>query len=130
MSLKKIFIGLLLTGIIFIAYYFLLSRQFGNLAERGQFGDMFGAVNAFFTALAFLGLVYTIVQQNEVIQKTTDQLDQNKKEFAVQQKIQGLTMLVKVYERKLSQAKNQMDISELQKKINDLTSELEKFLLK
>ena len=32
-------------------------------ARRGQFGDMFGAVNALFTALAFAGLLYTIFLQ-------------------------------------------------------------------
>ena len=30
---------------------------------RGQFGDMFGAVNAFFSGLAFAGIVFTINTQ-------------------------------------------------------------------
>jgi len=32
-------------------------------AERGQFGDMFGAVNALFSGFAFAGIVYTILLQ-------------------------------------------------------------------
>lgn len=31
--------------------------------DRGTFGDMFGAVNALFTGLAFAGVVMTIVLQ-------------------------------------------------------------------
>lgn len=35
--------------------------------KRGQFGDMFGAVNALFSGFAFLGIIYTIyLQKNEL----------------------------------------------------------------
>ncbi|NLD55927.1 MAG: hypothetical protein GX652_14850 [Burkholderiaceae bacterium] len=35
--------------------------------ERGQFGDMFGVVNSFFSGLAFVGIIYTIyLQQQEL----------------------------------------------------------------
>jgi hypothetical protein len=33
--------------------------------EQGQFGDMFGAVNALFSGLAFAGIVYTILLQRK-----------------------------------------------------------------
>lgn len=36
-------------------------------AYRGQFGDMFGAINALFSALAFAVLVYTVWLQNREI---------------------------------------------------------------
>ena len=32
-------------------------------ADRGIFGDMFGAVNALFSGLAFVGIQYTILLQ-------------------------------------------------------------------
>lgn len=32
-----------------------------NWSNRGTFGDLFGAVNALFSGLAFAGLIYTIV---------------------------------------------------------------------
>lgn len=34
-------------------------------SKRGQFGDMFGAINALFSGLAFAGIIYSIRQQNE-----------------------------------------------------------------
>lgn len=34
-------------------------------AERGTFGDQFGAVNALFSGLAFAGLIYTIILQRK-----------------------------------------------------------------
>jgi hypothetical protein len=48
---------------------------------RGQFGDLFGAVNAFFTGLAFAGVIYTIIlqrkeleMQRKELQSSTEQL--------------------------------------------------------
>jgi hypothetical protein len=41
--------------------------NFNSLAEAGQFGDMFGAVNAMFSGLAFAGVCYAIIlQRNEI----------------------------------------------------------------
>jgi len=41
---------------------------FDDLAERGQFGDLFGSVNALFSGLAFAGLIYAIfLQRQELI---------------------------------------------------------------
>ena len=38
-----------------------------NSTDRGTFGDMFGFANAFFSALAFAGVIYAILlQQNEL----------------------------------------------------------------
>jgi hypothetical protein len=36
-------------------------------AERGQFGDMFGAVNALFSGLAFAGVIFAILLQRQEI---------------------------------------------------------------
>lgn len=36
-----------------------------DIAERGQFGDAFGALNTLFTGLAFIGVVYTMFLQRE-----------------------------------------------------------------
>lgn len=60
--------GYILAGAVFviwilsaIAVYF-VSKEW---SVRGQFGDMFGAVNALFSGLAFAGLIYTIILQRE-----------------------------------------------------------------
>jgi len=60
--LTWLFMGI---GVVFALQliWFLSLLLFDNMATRGQFGDLFGGVNAFFTGLAFAGLVFTILLQ-------------------------------------------------------------------
>lgn len=51
----------LLQGIVGAAIYFVLP----DWPTRGQFGDLFGAVNATFSGLAFAGLIYAILLQRD-----------------------------------------------------------------
>lgn len=44
---------------------FVLREFIPSLESRGTFGDSFGALNALFSGLAFAGVVYAILQQNE-----------------------------------------------------------------
>ena len=37
-------------------------------AERGSFGDMFGAVNALFSGLAFVGVIYAVILQRHELE--------------------------------------------------------------
>lgn len=48
---------------------------------RGQFGDLFGSVNALFSGLAFAGLVITIIQQRHDLQLQRQAIDQSKKDI-------------------------------------------------
>lgn len=59
--------------------------------NRGTFGDMFGAVNALFTGLAFLALIFTILQQKDELglqrqelEWTRDELRGQKENLAAQ----------------------------------------------
>lgn len=47
---------------------------FGKWETAGTFGDQFGAVNALFSGLAFLGLIYTIKQQSEDLRLQKEEL--------------------------------------------------------
>ena len=66
----------IIAGILWGANWYLVDKFYHYPAQRGQFGDMFGAVNSLFTALAFAGLIYTAllqrdqlaVQQKEIIE--------------------------------------------------------------
>jgi hypothetical protein len=60
--LKWLYIGI---GVVFAlqVIWFLLLLPVGDMQTRGQFGNLFGGVNAFFTGLAFAGLVFTILLQ-------------------------------------------------------------------
>lgn len=53
-------------------------------AARGTFGDQFGAVNALFSALAFAGLIYTIILQMNELRYQREELIDNRKEMVRQ----------------------------------------------
>lgn len=48
---------------------------------RGQFGDMFGGINAFFTGLAFAGVIYTILLQRRELELQRDELRMTRDEL-------------------------------------------------
>ena len=50
--------------------------------KRGQFGDMFGAVNSLFSALAFAGVIITILLQREELALQRHELEQTRGELA------------------------------------------------
>ena len=51
--------GVLYGGCWFGVIHFIESNSDGTWTNRGQFGDMFGAVNALFSGLAFAGIIFT-----------------------------------------------------------------------
>ena len=48
---------------------------------RGQFGDLFGAVTALFTGLAFAGVIYTIILQREELRLQRQELSLTRAEL-------------------------------------------------
>ncbi|MDB4293251.1 hypothetical protein N9954_07550 [Maribacter sp.] len=65
-SKNNIFI-ILITAVVVL---WILSAVFifvflDSWTDRGTFGDLFGAVNALFSGLAFAALIYTIVLQRD-----------------------------------------------------------------
>lgn len=61
---------------------------YNDSEKRGQFGDMFGAVNALFSGLAFAGLIITLIlQKNELslqreeLQLTREEMKNQRMEF-------------------------------------------------
>lgn len=57
-------------------------------SDRGTFGDLFGAVNALFSALAFAVLIYTIILQRMEIKQNREEIVLNRKELEKSSKIQ------------------------------------------
>lgn len=52
--------------LIMVLSFYIIFNNIGTWEHRGQFGDLFGAVNALFSGLAFAGLIITIRQQHKV----------------------------------------------------------------
>lgn len=57
---------------------------YDDSAARGTFGDMFGAVNALFSGLAFSGLIITLVLQREELELQRAELRDTREVFTMQ----------------------------------------------
>jgi hypothetical protein len=70
-------------------------------AERGIFGDMFGAVNALFSGLAFVGFLYTILLQRADLKLQKHEHDLSRAEMAAQREqlvLQNETLRLQSFE--------------------------------
>ena len=54
--------------------------------DRGQFGDMFGAVNALFSGLAFAGVIWAIILQKQELELQRKELEATRAELEGQRK--------------------------------------------
>lgn len=80
-------IVLLLWLLTFIAVCYWIK----DWSERGQFGDLFGSINALFSGLAFAGMIITLHQQHEdlnyqrkSIEQTNEEMKRQTEEFDMQ----------------------------------------------
>ncbi|HEV8514543.1 MAG TPA: hypothetical protein VGQ59_14775 [Cyclobacteriaceae bacterium] len=76
------YIGLMVVG-LWAATPFAMSWLVSNcdslpFEKWGQIGDMFGATNALFSALTFLGLIITIIRQQSEIKESANQFAEQK----------------------------------------------------
>jgi hypothetical protein len=61
---------------------FVIKGLYANLAERGQFGDLYGAINALFSGLAFAGVIVTILLQSRELALQREELAATRTELA------------------------------------------------
>lgn len=88
---KVITVGILLVVTMVSAYaiaLILLTRPDSGLTigVSGTFGDSFGALNALFTGLGFMGLLVTIFLQREDLKLTREELSATRQEIKIQSK--------------------------------------------
>jgi hypothetical protein len=55
---------------------------FGSWSDRGQFGDLFGSINALFSGLAFAGLYWALYLQREQLELQRNELGLQREELA------------------------------------------------
>jgi hypothetical protein len=67
---------------MWLAFWFFMSK-FGptDAAVRRQFGNMFGAINALFSAFAFAGLIFAILLQREDLALQREELVETREEL-------------------------------------------------
>jgi len=80
-GLKKVLIAVLLIVVLFPVYFFSIEYFYPQMTERGQFGDMFGALNALFSGLAFLGVIYAILLQRSELELQRKELKLTRREM-------------------------------------------------
>ncbi|MBN1970270.1 MAG: putative phage abortive infection protein [Candidatus Delongbacteria bacterium] len=92
---KDIIIGLILFILVVIFWYFswqyidykIVSTDLSKLSDvetRGLFGDKFGVINALFSALAFAGIIFTILLQKRELKLQREELEETRGEFIKQ----------------------------------------------
>ncbi len=82
-SKNQSYLIVLVTSVIglWIGSAFIIMSISPAWGERGTIGDMFGAVNALFSGLAFAALIYTIILQREEIKLNRLEIENNRKEL-------------------------------------------------
>ena len=72
---------------VLLIWYFLprfLTEFYCTIEEKGAYGDMYGSANALFTALAFAGVIITLIFQLKELELTRNELSGQRQELANQ----------------------------------------------
>ncbi len=88
--------------------YFLF--QDGEALSPGSAGDMFGAVNALFSALAFAFLIYTALMQREELKLQREELRETRKELARSAEAHQELVQITSYQTRLSEQSRRVDV--------------------
>ncbi len=113
-SNKKKIISLRLLFLIVIFLWLLswfLIEIFINSNKIGSFGDMFGAINALFSGLAFVGVIYAIFLQMDELELQRNELELTRKD------IKDQTVQFEAQEKQLGLQREELEI---QNKTNNL----------
>lgn len=65
-----------------LLFVYIMKEQPWGMDKRGQFGDMFGALGAVFSGLAFAGLIVTLIQQHDDLKLQREDLRLQRQEIA------------------------------------------------
>jgi hypothetical protein len=91
----------LLVSIFIILAWILTWYLLKDQTDRGTFGDMFGSVNAIFSGLAFVGVIYAILLQSKELQLQRRELRFTREELEgqkMQMEAQNATLIKQNFE--------------------------------
>lgn len=79
-----LWVVLIALGIILLwaASWYFIANRYSQWPVRGTFGDMFGAVNALFSGLAFAGVIFAIILQRRELELQRRELRLNRQELS------------------------------------------------
>ena len=109
---------------IFIAIFVLCAWlitwfSLGNDPERGTFGDMFGAVNALFSGLAFIGVIFAILLQSKELKLQRKELGFTREE------LKGQKLQLKAQNKTLEKRNFENTFFELLRLHNEITNSID-----
>src|SRR5258706_6055601 len=122
-----------LAALLWCANWYLVTSHITDEAKQGQFGDMFGAVNALFTALAFAGLIYTVLlqrdqlalQQEEIVESGKTQEQLVAQQIAAQQELFERQKAFQD-EQRLKQVEHELKLEQLRQDFEKTAEEMRK----
>jgi len=77
---------------LWLGYWQWIISYFEDWSHRGQFGDMFGGLNALFSGLAFAGVICTILLQGKELKLQMEEIKEQR--IATQDSARALAMQV------------------------------------
>lgn len=83
----KYFWPIVIFAIALVTSLWIYNYKYGyglNYIQRGIFGDMFGAVNAVFSGLAFAGIIISLYLQRIDLKNQFEEIQQTNREFRIQ----------------------------------------------
>lgn len=120
-----------LAAVILISSFDQVMRKWFGLdyEKSGQFGDQFGAVNALFSGLAFLGLIVTITFQTRDLRLQTEALKLQIEEFKEQKEEMRRTAEAQEQANHIKLGEMRLSISRMKVELNFRRAESEPTLL-
>lgn len=82
---------------VLVGYAVVVSSLYPKMSDSGQFGDMFGAVNALFSGFALAGVVGAIVLQRQDLDLTRKEMKQQTEIFSKQRSQEEFFYLLKIH---------------------------------
>lgn len=142
MKLKYVWLLLVGTALVCVAYSLAARSWFGTWSDAGAFGDAFGALNTLFTGLAFVVVFATLVQQAKQIETTRRDLqaehalNAQTAEFVRKQaealsevaRLTALTERIRAYDHQISAGGASEYAQRLKKERHTLLLRLDEFL--
>jgi len=96
--------AILVVALIQVIYTDWVFDTFPNkMSTRGQFGDLFGAVTAFFTGLAFAGVIYASILQRKELAMQREELQSSREQLRRAAEAQTAQVKLQVEQARLLQ---------------------------
>jgi hypothetical protein len=122
-------IGVVLVCAFYIVLMFFIPiKSPVNMAPRGAFGDMFGALGALFSGLAFAGLIVTMLQQREDLLNQKDEIKLQRDEIELQRKdLEAQTEALRLQKEEIAQTNKELQLQRDEMQEQNRTIMLQRF---